>query len=226
MISIIILIELLILTSIVSGNNMSIAIGPLVGSNTLKKDFSKLFGAFGFILGLYFGSKFMNVTFKSLFPQSNMYILLGISATILIFIIAQIARAPLSLTMVLTGIGFGYTFSKGIFSTLEIRIIIMWIIAPLSGFYLSYILMKFYNVLKIKNIWRGLKTIKMLIIIFSFFSSFTLGENTLGNKKIFHSFYKPALKLVPNLYKKIQNRITSSSKSLTYDNMDSIFTIY
>ncbi|MGC8995522.1 MAG: inorganic phosphate transporter [Thermoplasmata archaeon] len=180
MISIIILIELLILTSIVSGNNMSIAIGPLVGSNTLKKDFSKLFGAFGFILGLYFGSKFMNVTFKSLFPQSNMYILLGISATILIFIIAQIARAPLSLTMVLTGIGFGYTLSKGIFSTLEIRIIIMWIIAPLSGFYLSYILMKFYNVLKIKNIWRGLKTIKMLIIIFSFFSSFTLGENTLG----------------------------------------------
>jgi len=175
-----ILIEVLILTAIVSGNNISIAIGALVGSNTLNKNFSKIFGAVGFITGLYFGSKFMNEAFKSLFPQSHLFLLLSLSATIAIFVFAQSARAPLSLTMVLTGIGFGYTLSKGIFPLLGIKIVMMWIFAPLIAFYLAYMLMKLYNKIRIKNIWNGIRTIKILIILFSFFSAFTLGENTLG----------------------------------------------
>lgn len=171
-----------LLAALVAGNNLSVAVGSLVGSNVLKKNYSKILAIIGFVSGMLIGGQYMKSTTLALFPQDSFLLFLIISGTVLIFVIAQVTRVPISLTMALVGIGIGLMFHDGTFQnkTIAIKIVLMWIIAPLSAILLSFSLGMVYGKIDYKNIWRLTSTIKILLLIISFFSAFTLGENTLG----------------------------------------------
>lgn len=171
-----------LLAALVAGNNLSVAVGSLVGSNLLKKNYSKILAIIGFVSGMLIGSEYMKSTTLALFPQNSFLLFLIISGTVLIFVIAQVTRVPISLTMALVGIGIGLMFHNGTFQneTIAIKIVLMWIIAPLSAILLSFSLGMVYGKINYKNVWKLTSTIKILLLIISFFSAFTLGENTLG----------------------------------------------
>lgn len=171
-----------LLAALVAGNNLSVAVGSLVGSNVLKKNYSKILAIIGFVSGMLIGGQYMKTTTLALFPQDNFLLFLIISGTVLIFVIAQLTRVPISLTMALVGFGIGLMFHDGTFQneTIAIKIVLMWIIAPLSAILLSFSLGMIYGKIDYKNVWRLTSTIKILLLIISFFSAFTLGENTLG----------------------------------------------
>jgi len=171
-----------ILAALVAGNNLSVAVGSLVGSNILKKNYSKILAILGFVMGLILGSQYMRSTTLALFPANNILLFYIVLGTILIFIIAQLVRVPLSLTMSLVGIAIGLMFHYNNFNNLniELKIVLLWIIAPISAILLSFLLGYIYKKINIKNIWNFTSTIKILLLVISFFSAFTLGENTLG----------------------------------------------
>lgn len=171
-----------LLSALVAGNNLSVAVGSLVGSNILKKNYSKLLAILGFVLGILLGSQYMKSTTVLLFPQNSVIIFLILLGTAIIFIIAQITRVPISLTMALVGIGIGYMFHSNNFQNMyiAIKIIMMWIIAPISAIIFSFSLGYIYNKINFKNPWNLTVVIKILLLITSFLSAFTLGENTLG----------------------------------------------
>ncbi|MGC9176035.1 MAG: inorganic phosphate transporter [Thermoplasmata archaeon] len=171
-----------ILAALVSGNNLSVAVGSLVGSNILKKNYSKILAIIGFISGLLLGSHYMRSTTIALFPSNNILLFYVLFGTLVIFIIAQILRVPISLTMALVGIGIGLMFHYDNFNNalIALKIVIFWIIAPLSAILLSLLLGYLYTKISFQNIWNFTSAVKILLLIVSFFSAFTLGENTLG----------------------------------------------
>lgn len=171
-----------ILAALVAGNNLSVAVGSLVGSNVLKKNYSKILAILGFVSGMLIGSEYMKSTTLALFPQSSFMLFLIISGTIIIFIIAQLTRVPISLTMALVGIGIGLMFHNNTFQNenIAIKIVFMWILAPISAIILSFLLGIIYKGINFKNVWHTTSTIKVLLLVTSFFSAYTLGENTLG----------------------------------------------
>lgn len=182
MIGILILLSLFILAAIVSGNNLSIAVGSLVGSNVTKKNAAVVIGISGFVSGLFIGTDHMRATTTLLFPYAPLIILFVILGSILIFIVAQIARVPISLTMAIVGIAIGLFIRNGDYSRIYLvsRIATMWIIAPLFAVLFSYIMMKVLTSWKNKRIWRTASSMKVILLMLAFLSSFTLGENTIG----------------------------------------------
>lgn len=176
------LISLFLLVAIVSGNNLSIAVGSLVGSNVTKKDAALIIGILGFVSGFLIGTNHMRETTTLLFPYPPLTILLILLGSILIFVVAQVSRVPISLTMAIVGIAIGIFIRSGNYSRIDIvsRIASMWIIAPLLAVLFSYIMIKLVVRWKNRRIWKTASTMKIILLILAFFSSFTLGENTIG----------------------------------------------
>ncbi len=182
MIGIFIAFSILILAAIVSGNNLSIAVGSLVGSNVTRRNAAVFIGILGFIIGFFVGTGHMEATVFKLFPYDPEIILLVIWGSILIFIVAQLVRVPISLTMAIVGIAIGLFLRNGNYYAFSVvfRISLMWIIAPVMAVILSFIMMKILVAWKSRKVWRTASSMKIILIFLAFLSSLTLGENTLG----------------------------------------------
>ncbi len=178
-----------LLTAFVSGNNMSAAVGTLIGSRIIGKNAGLSIGALGFILGLVLeGDLLKNASY--LLPDSYIYITYAFLISFLIFIIAGIIRAPLSLTMALAGtsIGISLRIAYKVDFSLIYKMVIFWIIAPLISIIASYLSEKAFFRNPRREVWRVASLIKLLLIVSSFFTAFTLGSNTLGFIAVIEGF--------------------------------------
>jgi len=175
-------VSLFVLAAIVSGNNLSAGVGSLLGSNVTGRKAAVLIAIVGFTSGFLVGVNKMSRTVNALFPYGSFSLFLIIWASVLVFIVAQIARTPISLTMALVGISFGIFLRHDVFSSIAIieRIIAMWIIAPPLAIGISYAISTLLTRRKASGIWRTANVMRFLLIFLGFISSFTLGENTLG----------------------------------------------
>jgi PiT family inorganic phosphate transporter len=171
-----------ILTVLVSGNNLSVSVGTVVGAKIIKRWTGLLIGIIGYISGLVLEGESLKYAATALLPHSYYYISIAIFISIIAFILATLLRSPLSLTMVLVGsvIGISIHLGKIPDEGLLLLIMIMWIISPLLSIVISY----FSNIVLIrklpKDIWKTATSMKALLVVASFFTSFTLGANTLG----------------------------------------------
>ncbi len=168
---------------LVAGNNLSACIGPAIGSRILNKKFGLILGAVGFGAGLVIQGGQMQRTVNALFPK----ILPELSAeallvAILIFVIADLFKSPVSYTMSLSGLLIGLSVASGTTANhaFLIETIAMWIITPTISIISVYYLSRNLHRQKSKNIWLRLKMYKILIIILSFLAAYVLGANTLG----------------------------------------------
>jgi len=161
---------------------MATAVGTLVGSNIANKKLAKIIGITGFSTGLTVAGDVMLKTAKVIFNYNAEVLVFLLVTTILIFILAQVTRVPLSLTMAIVGISIGLMIRYGRYSELNIfaKIVFMWFLGPAFAVALSFILMKIYSKIKFNDIWKKSEFMRFLIIIFSFASAYTLGENTMG----------------------------------------------
>jgi PiT family inorganic phosphate transporter len=168
---------------LVSGNNLSVCVGPAIGSRILGKNFGILLGAVGFTSGLLIQGTLMKESLDTLLPNVTPELQAeALLVTIIIFVIADVMRVPLSYTMSLTGLLAGLSIARGTLTNQGyfLEIIVMWIIAPLAAIIFAFFTLKFFRKSKSKNIWKRLKIYKLAIFLFSFSSAYVLGANTLG----------------------------------------------
>ncbi len=178
----IILLLVTVLVAFVSGNNLSAAVGTLIGSRILSVYGSIFIAIVGFISGLVLQGASLHSTAISLIPDNRFLIAASLGIALGIFVIAAIVRIPLSLVMALVGVSIGITLRLGISGNWPILrdIIITWVIAPIGSIIAAFYLKKRLDKLQPKNVWNYAISIKFLLIGVSFFTSFTLGANTLG----------------------------------------------
>ncbi len=183
MISLYIAIALIgILSAVVSGNNISAAVGTIVGSRIVSRHFGLTLGATGFSFGLIIEGRFLSNSLFLIMPEKSNLILIVLGVSIIMFIIATLARIPLSLIMAIVGtsIGIGLRTGYNYDSLYVIMIIALWIVAPILAILSSYFLNLNLNKIGVKNVWATARFYKLFLVTISFLTAFTLGANTFG----------------------------------------------
>jgi len=168
---------------LVAGNNLSACVGPAVGSRVVGKRFGMMLGAIGFTLGLLIQGAGMTRTVDTLLPNISVTLRAeALLAAILVFVIADLMRTPLSFSMSLVGLIAGFSIATGVMTkTFYVaEVVSMWVAAPLISIVFSFYLIRLLNRTHPKNLWRRLQTYKILLMVLAFSTSYVLGANTLG----------------------------------------------
>jgi phosphate/sulfate permease len=183
-ISEIILVALVFLAvALVAGNNLSACVGPAVGARILSKRKGAILGAAGFSAGLLVqGSGMINSVHNLMpivTPQFQAEVL--VAATV-IFVIAHLARLPLSLSMSLVGLLAGFALSQGVTSQFPFmaEVVAMWFIAPAVAAVFAFILIRYINSSQVSNIYGRIRFYKALLLVLAFTAAYSLGANTIG----------------------------------------------
>lgn len=162
-------------TFLVSANNLSLIVGPVVGSRLAKPQAAILMAAAGYILGLVIQGRSMNVYSV---PQPGPAVLFAVS--LVVFTVGEGSRIPMSITnslyMSINGIRLVNGGLLGNFYT----VIGYWFITPviLAAFsYLVYLTIRYYSA---ANPVRYIAWFKLLVIILSFMVAYSFGANNLG----------------------------------------------
>ena len=180
-------IALLVLTFVavmlVSGNNLSACVGPAVGSRIITKRFGALLGAAGFSLGLVIQGIGMTKTVNLLLPNmATQFRAEALLAAIIIFVVADLIRTPMSLSMSLVGLFTGLSTAHGGLTNgiYVVEVVVLWIAAPVVAIFFAFYLIRIINRRWPKNLWQRLQTYKVLLIVLAFSTSYVLGANTIG----------------------------------------------
>lgn len=171
-----------VLTAFVAGNNISAAVGTIVGSRIISRMGGILIGMIGFISGLLLEGRQLQHAVNALIPHSYPLISYALFISFIIFVAAAITRSPLSLTMALVGASAGISLKIGYdadFGFLKF-LILTWVMAPILSILFAYIANNLLSRRDFRNTWRAAVIIKISLIIASFLTAFTLGANTIG----------------------------------------------
>lgn len=181
--SIVVLVLTFVTVMLVAGNNLSACVGPAVGSRIITKRFGMLLGAMGFSLGLVVQGIGMTKTVNVLLPNATLQFRAeALLVAIIVFVIADLIRAPVSISMSLVGLFAGLSIASASItnSGYLAEIVALWVAAPLIAIAFAFYLIRIINSRWPQNIWRRLQTYKILLILLAFSTSYVLGANTLG----------------------------------------------
>ncbi len=169
--------------TLVAGNNLSACVGPAVGARILTKRAGALLGALGFSAGLLVQGSGMINSISNLMPNATAELQAEVLiVAIVIFVIANFARVPLSFSMSLVGLLAGVSISNGLTSNGNYiaGVAVMWFIAPTIAALLAFYLIRVINSRQVTDIWRRIRFYKVLLIVLAFTTAYGLGANTLG----------------------------------------------
>ena len=172
-----------IAVTLVAGNNLSACVGPAIGSRIITKRVGMLLGAVGFSVGLLAQGVGMTRTVNMLLPSGALQFRTeALLVAVLIFVVADLIRVPMSVSMALVGLLAGLSFAQGAFGNASYvaEVAVMWVLAPFIAIALSFFLIRIINRGRPRNIWRQLLIYKVLLIVLAFSTSYVLGANTLG----------------------------------------------
>lgn len=171
-----------LLTAFVAGNNLSAAVGMIIGGRIVSRSTGVIIGIAGFIVGLYLQGTQLQTASDALLPHSYNIIFYALIISFFIFAMASVVRAPLSLIMALLGasvglsLHYGYSINDGF-----VRFTVFtWVLTPILSILSAYALNRTLSRHEFRNTWRAAIVLKILLIVVSFFTAFTLGANTLG----------------------------------------------
>jgi len=168
--------------ALVAGNNLSACVGPVIGSRTLSKRAGILLCALGFSMGLAVQGPSMTASLDSLLSSPTPLLEVEIlSIAILVFVVADLIRAPISLSMCLVGLFVGLDVANGgSVKLFTFEIVAMWVAAPVVAIASAFYLTRTVNRRSIGNIWKRVRALKLILVLLSFSTSYVLGANTLG----------------------------------------------
>ena len=180
--SVLILVLATTLTALVAGNNMSAAVGTLIGSRILSRIGGLIIGMAGFSAGLLIQGHSLSMTAFKLIPSVHEIIAFSLGIVLVIFLLAAFLRVPLSLTMALVGISVGLSIRYGfpVDVPLVTLIMITWALAPIMSIAFAFMLNRKLASAQPRNVWNFALSLKIALIVVSFLTAFTLGANTLG----------------------------------------------
>jgi inorganic phosphate transporter, PiT family len=182
-ISVVLVVLTFLAVMLISGNNLSACVGPAIGSRIISKRFGTILGAAGFSTGLLVQGSSMTRSVEVLLPSATSELrVVALLVAILIFIIADIARVPMSFSMCLVGLLAGLSIGNDVPASVlfSSEVAVMWLIAPLVAIALSFLLIRLINRTWPTNFWQRIQTYKVLLISLSFSTAYVLGANTLG----------------------------------------------
>lgn len=170
------------LSMLVSGNNLSAAVGTLVGSRIVSRHGGAAIGAIGFSTGYLVQGGLMSHAASELLPRSEYLTLVLFLVSIFIFLVAQLLKAPLSLTLSIVGTAVGLALRNGF--PLDIAYLqlltITWIASPLIAIGGGFVLGRITSRVKMDKTWDVTVVLKILLLVISFLTAYTLGANTIG----------------------------------------------
>lgn len=171
-----------LLTALVAGNNLSAAVGTLIGSRILSRSGGVLIGIMGFAAGLVLQGNSLHGTAESLLPRSDPLIAYALIIALLIFGLATYFRVPLSLIMALVGTSVGISIRLGYSINVPLVLLIVgtWVLAPLLSISMAFLMNRQFIKSQPRDVWRFALSMKLALIAVSFVTAFTLGANTLG----------------------------------------------
>lgn len=139
-------------------------------------------GALSFSLGLVIQGPSMTASFHSLLSNPTLALETEILlVAILVFVVADLIRAPISLSMCLVGLFIGLDVANGgAVKPFTLEIIGMWAVAPVAAIALAFYLTRIIKKRSKGNIWRRVGALKLVLILLAFSTSYVLGANTLG----------------------------------------------
>ncbi len=168
---------------LVSGNNLSVCVGPAVGARILSKRAGAFLGVVGFTTGLLLQGWGMINSINSLIPNATMQLQSEVlMAAIVVFVVAHLVRVPLSLSMSLVGllVGAALAHNLGLQASYVFSVVALWFIAPIAAAIVAFYLIRVISRQKVRNIWRRIRFYKVLLLILAFTSAYTTGANTIG----------------------------------------------
>jgi inorganic phosphate transporter, PiT family len=168
---------------LVSGNNLSACVGPAVGSRIISKRFGMLLGATGFSVGLVAQGATMTNTVKQLMPNATVeFEAVALLVAVVVFVVADLIRVPMSLSMSLVGLLAGLSVANGALTNgaYVAEVVGLWVAAPIIALVFAFYLIRVIGRSHPKNVWRRLQAYKVLLIVLAFSTAYVLGANTLG----------------------------------------------
>ncbi len=171
-----------ILTAFVAGNNLSAAVGTIIGSRITSRAMGIGIGILGFTIGLMLEGSALHSASANLLPHSYTLVSYAFLVSFALFILAYLLRSPLSLTMVLVGVAIGLSIHHGyaVNRSFVILMVATWILAPLGSVLFAFLLNRELQKRQSRNFWSEISYLKVILIVVSFLTAFTLGANTLG----------------------------------------------
>ena len=173
-----------ILAMLIAGNNLPISSGTIISSRVVRRNAGIAITVLGYIAGLLAQGGLLAHGFAYLMPSNSVNLIaIALAVSTILFVVGNQLRVPQSLSIILamsligTSIASGYRLNPGFL----LFMLLFWIIAPIAAFLATMILMRRIDAyVKTKRVWSTLSMAKMLLILTSFFTAFTLGSNTIG----------------------------------------------
>ncbi len=171
-----------ILVVLVSGNNLSISVGPIISGRIVGKRTGVLLTILGYASGFLLQGSILRNGVSKLIPFGSTLVPAIFIISIVVFIIAHRKRVPesLSITFISALIGVGLAYG-----TLNLEfvseILAFWIAAGVISLILAFLgLRAVQKMLYRDKVWKSIRTVRVLLILLSFITAFTLGANTIG----------------------------------------------
>jgi len=173
-----------VLIALVSGNNLSVCTGALIGSRISSKRTGISIAVLGFALGLFLQGAFLKKGVVAILPVSSAPLLIIVlSIAIAVFLLSDKLRVPQSLSINFTSMLLGMSIAlHNVVNWYFLALIIaFWVLVPLASIFSMPFIMHYVERATQKgSVWKKVHAIKLLLVVVSFFTAFTLGANTLG----------------------------------------------
>ena len=177
-IALLLLVVATLLILVVSGNNAQASIGNLIGAKVVRTRTALLLEVAGVSLGLLFQGTSMSTAAAHLANGlSSEMVLVVLTITLGLFIVAHFARLPLSLTHTLPALLAGVALA---FTSYFFFMILLWMAAPLAALFATPLIARLASRVGTNDFWAKVQAYKLLLLLVSFLFAFTLGANTIG----------------------------------------------
>jgi len=162
-------------TFLVSANNLSLIVGPVVGSRLIRPQAAILMTVIGYVAGLVIQGRSMNV-----YSVGDSARLVLFAVSLVVFTIGEGSRIPMSITNSLYMSINGIHLVNGYLLSNFYVVIGYWFLTPILIAVFSYVVYLIIRYYSAANPIRYIAMFKILMIILSFMVAFSFGANNLG----------------------------------------------
>ncbi len=175
---------LFLIVALVSGNNLSACSGSIISSRIVSRRTGIWISVLGYIVGFMLEGGLLKAGLFALMPDHISYlIIVALSVSLLVFVVAHAVRVPqsLSMTLAMAIVGIELAYSGFLNVQFLSYIIAFWILSSILSVALTMVSMRAsYRLIVNSRIWATVSRIKLLLILISFLTAFVLGANTIG----------------------------------------------
>ncbi len=163
-----------LLSFLVSGNNLSANAGAAVGSRSIDYKYALIISLLGYLLGLWLQGAYMRAN-----VVSGDAAMVAMTVAIIIFLIGEGMKVPMSLTGSLYASLVGASLAMGHLLSNAVFVLGYWLSLPIIVMFLSYVLYKSLSAFS-RLSFKYISAYRALSILTVFLLSFSFGANNLG----------------------------------------------